>query len=586
MSSEGPDNLRLDPPENPLPSNRPALSSRIRPLNPMAKEFISSKVPQRPSSHVPDRKGVPTQGSQPDFRQSSASSTPPSAVNTYGWDNDSSSHGKWDSGVDFDKWGTKADSTTYAFKNGPPPPPIHKNADSEYIDKWKDLVAQELKEEERLVKERLELWSLPRLQSEGIVLTDLRCITAGVFFGKRVLKFFRYDQRMLPFHKFGYDMSVAYATTCFVRNPVLYLGAEISGANDITVTCEGQLPEDLTQGTWRVDKGSNTIAYDRMNFALIGMGYDVPDPPDALEVDFSIQAGGPKVMKKKKQKSSSGVGFWDAGDPIYEEEVNNGAKPRGTTLRAAILSPEKCREWAGQPSELLPENAIEWAQDVMNGKPVEHLQGLNESQALAVALAMSTRLSVLQGPPGTGKTTTIVRFIKLLKTDFKCDFPLLACAQSNVAVDNLLEGLVDAGVDAVRVGQPVKVREGLRDRTLDSLIQNHPDCGKVEELKKRVNNLKSQLPYCKGKEKGLINKELAATTKELRSVQDRMMKKILKKAQVICATCVGAGSDTLETVKFPMVVLDEGSQCSEPEALIPIVKGSEHVVLVGDHFQV
>lgn len=57
-----------------------------------------------------------------------------------------------------------------------------------------------------------------------------------------------------------------------------------------------------------------------------------------------------------------------------------------------------------------------------------------------------------------GKTTTTVALLAQLVKRFKLPFPLLAVAQSHVAVDNLLEGLVDAGVSAVRIGQPVKVR--------------------------------------------------------------------------------------------------------------------------------
>ena len=64
--------------------------------------------------------------------------------------------------------------------------------------------------------------------------------------------------------------------------------------------------------------------------------------------------------------------------------------------------------------------------------------------------------------------------------------PILACAESNVAVDNLLEGLVNIGVNAVRIGKPVKVRESLRNSTLDALIEQHPLQDENEEIKHGV----------------------------------------------------------------------------------------------------
>ena len=50
---------------------------------------------------------------------------------------------------------------------------------------------------------------------------------------------------------------------------------------------------------------------------------------------------------------------------------------------------------------------------------------------------------------------------------------VLAVADSNVAVDNLLEGLLERGIRTVRLGQPVKVRESLREATMDARMESH-----------------------------------------------------------------------------------------------------------------
>ena len=56
-------------------------------------------------------------------------------------------------------------------------------------------------------------------------------------------------------------------------------------------------------------------------------------------------------------------------------------------------------------------------------------------------------------------------------------------------------------------------------------------------------------------------------------------------SDLICATTIGCGHRLLESRKFPIVLMDEATQATEPSALVPIVKGCRQLILVGDHQQ-
>ncbi|KAJ1482008.1 hypothetical protein T484DRAFT_1624780, partial [Baffinella frigidus] len=75
---------------------------------------------------------------------------------------------------------------------------------------------------------------------------------------------------------------------------------------------------------------------------------------------------------------------------------------------------------------------------------------LNNSQQRAISNATLRRVTLVQGPPGTGKTHTALKILEWWG-------PVLATSDSNIAVDNLLEGLVKMNIRVVRLGRPDKV---------------------------------------------------------------------------------------------------------------------------------
>ncbi|KAL7937935.1 RNA dependent RNA polymerase domain-containing protein [Trichoderma chlorosporum] len=181
---------------------------------------------------------------------------------------------------------------------------------------------------------------------------------------------------------------------------------------------------------------------------------------------------------------------------------------------------------------------------------------LNPSQKVAVEASQKHKLVCLWGPPGTGKTQTIVAIIRRLQQDPNIS-KILVTAPTHNAVDNVMrrylgrisqEGLLqDSKMAPLRVATEVrKVGEDLRKYTCDALA----------------------------------GQEVYSSHAAMRQAKQRV-----KAAGIIFTTCIGAGLGLLRDQVFDTVIVDEASQQTEPASLVPLAKGCEKAILVGDHVQ-
>lgn len=199
---------------------------------------------------------------------------------------------------------------------------------------------------------------------------------------------------------------------------------------------------------------------------------------------------------------------------------------------------------------------------------VPHFTELNQSQVNAVKHVLQRPLSLIQGPPGTGKTVTSATIVYHLSKIHQQR--VLVCAPSNVAVDHLAAKLYSMGLKVVRL--TAKSREDVESSVSELALHNLVNRSAEGKLKKLLN--------LKEKTGELSAPDTAKFVKLVRKSEAA----IIQKADVICCTCVGAGDKRLD-YKFRTVLIDESTQASEPECLIPIVKGAKQIVLVGDHQQ-
>ena len=203
---------------------------------------------------------------------------------------------------------------------------------------------------------------------------------------------------------------------------------------------------------------------------------------------------------------------------------------------------------------------------------VPGLPELNHSQAAAVRSVVAQPLSLIQGPPGTGKTVTSAAIVwHLAKQGLG---QVLVAAPSNIAVDQLTEKIHATGLKVVRLCAKSRetVASSIDHLTLHTMLKEI-DTPEIAELRKLMQLKEDQGELAPNDEKQF---------RKLRAMTERVL---LGAADVICTTCACAGDPRLSNLRFRQVLIDEATQATEPESLIPVVLGAKQLVLVGDHQQ-
>ncbi|WP_296882336.1 IGHMBP2 family helicase [uncultured Methanobrevibacter sp.] len=270
-------------------------------------------------------------------------------------------------------------------------------------------------------------------------------------------------------------------------------------------------------------------------------------------------------------------------------------------------------------------NALEYMLTERNPKKnhstpyINHIdQNLNEFQKRAIENALSCEnFYLIHGPFGTGKTRTLV---ELISQETRQNHKVLATAESNAAVDNILERLMEnKKLNLTRLGHPQRVSKHNISKTLAYKVENHKLNKKIGKIHKKIEKLiekrkvytKPTPQYRRGygdydilynasKGKGgrgisaekmksmaqwiEYNQQIDELHDEIKRIENKMIKDIIETSDVILSTNSSAALESIARTKFDVAIIDEASQATIPSVLIPIAK-AHRFILAGDHKQ-
>ncbi|XP_020140075.2 5'-3' DNA helicase ZGRF1 [Microcebus murinus] len=188
-------------------------------------------------------------------------------------------------------------------------------------------------------------------------------------------------------------------------------------------------------------------------------------------------------------------------------------------------------------------------------------------------------ITIIHGVFGAGKSyllaVVILFFVQLFEKSAAPTignarpWKLLISSSTNVAVDRVLLGLLSLGFEKfVRVGSIRKIAKPILPYSLHAGSENEN-----EQLKELHALMREDLtPVERMYVRKSIEQHKLGTNRTL-----------LKQVRVVGVTCAACPFSCMNDLKFPVVVLDECSQITEPASLLPIARFEcEKLILVGD----
>ena len=201
-----------------------------------------------------------------------------------------------------------------------------------------------------------------------------------------------------------------------------------------------------------------------------------------------------------------------------------------------------------------------------------------DEQRRFVKIALNTPdFALLEGPPGSGKTTAICELILQLAKRGK---RILLCGSTHIAVDNVLERLMDESnrdhdtIFPVRIGDLERVSEKAQCWHIEEFVETERK-RILDKLKLVENPSESQSEF-----KRLLEQK--------NDVIERMV--LLDAANLVCGTTIGIlqHPDILAerrknsiVPKFDVLIIDEASKTPFQEFLVPAL-WAKRWIIVGD----